>query len=1144
MRAPRAPVFGALLLRAAGAPAPPGTVTFTVADETHTVTATLKYRTCASHVCAAAGTWNWAGHSVICGHVCTDAECCTDGKGKAFSPDHIGYGSCSGEIQAPPNQTLFVQNISHGDCNLRCSDDQSCWGFSWTASSWSNSSGLCELMNPSPRRGCVDPQHLCFDCRHMLKALLPWFLPSGDKSCFGLTPLVVPTSDPTDGHAVINIAPAECQRLCDDAESCAGVEWDPAPSRRDFRDPDGWRPRYRGEPVPPPPPPAWSTCRLWATVNCTNGTLPNASACMEDDVCFYLRSGGRVEDCRRTLADYLSHYGPIGCLVMFGFVCLVSCVIGCASLRKGSPSESTADRRRRARMRKFWCVLFLVSGVPLLFLGLIAGTIPGLRADLIFTCPLQAEPPWGRNTAFPEVAIDTFTDKEGTATVNFFEDENSSSTGHLWERTETCMGPSAWGHKHRLPPPESRMWSTSAIEGMPNFGEYDMTVRCGYVDPEQLPSAESLSPVLSPEVRAGKITRVVQVVQYASKDDSCTTPVWEVIVGEGECISLNHSSTALAMRGHCSACEWLKWEGVKNAPYQMLVINSFCSLVFSGLVGLLTDTLIPFVGDQVARFVPCFRRNCGMCTSHGEVDDDVHFCPCAPNPKRRQEMTRDVNNWGEELPPQSMPDEDPELEKLRKKRPCCSDTGDKLTCVFLRCPGLCDLYSDWKHERGPTDEEGDEDSAGSTSGARSPGSPRSGRRSQGSPRLSLRSPPRPRSSASASPERSARFRSPPRAVPPPTPAADLVSGERISETEGSPTGSPYSFPPTTASREPRTQPSEPAGGDMSLDEGGGMSIDRRRTQPGSTPRSRDGGGSPYSSAPSEATSVASFRNRYPRKIKSCCRAGEYFRYWLDNIWRWFEDNIDRITEQFQDDLGQYEDALGFARSKSATTLAFIVFKSLYIFVFFFFALDASLLSTGSQWDRYQILYVRLVNSGSMLLLYEAALGADAALAALKAAKGDMDTREVQCKAQFNLLLTFCLVLLYLPALCTHVLPMAVAYPWVILVVYLFGFKVFVKWPEDFVNNFLASDWALLVSQRPYRALIYAHALGLWRKFTSSFLIALPLQMFFNYAVLLYSDAAYWSVVAREIHSRSWSCFLESHPEETPADHLQLFSFFF
>eukprot|EP00756_Hemistasia_phaeocysticola_P005624 Hpha_TRINITY_DN13424_c0_g2::TRINITY_DN13424_c0_g2_i1::g.131163::m.131163 len=1103
------PAYG--VTRTVTNPPPTPTVSFLAPEAT----------TCANFNCSglelANHSWNWMGAGGLClGDACTEVECCTTAESLQFAPEYAGYENC----EVHDDLWGSVGYRSYEECWSDCDNNKDCWGF------WSDRK-VCKLMLAGPLQHCTTPLHTCDKCQFWTRVLMPWFAVRSHPTMEACQPS-------GELRLVYNITPAACQALCDDLvdDGCNMAAYrryspfwyvNPISGR--------WRSAWDWEYTP-----FHSTCRLYR--NPLNATCSDSAekVCHPNSTCFYERTA-TAWNCQETPVAYLSHSGPLVCLSVLGSLAISTLVFTCVSVSKGA-SDSVKENR------KFFGRLLLIVAAPLLFFGFICAYIPGLRDSMLHICQGRVNPSWGANTLYDELEDTTDFDADGSAVLRWHKAEEGTQEcheenedGHIWE-LPGCFAPAAWGQGWaHLPPPGSMIWNMTFHPDMPFIGSYDISFRCGW-RPEDIRTHPRR--IISPNILDGTEQRLMQITQFQTKDGKCDGPTWEILMGERECLeSLGSLGDDLMVSAVCSSCEWLRWEAVKNAPYQMMMINSLCSLVFSGILALVFDTIIPMFGNKIAKSCPWFAVNCRcFTTTSDDMDEDWHFCPCAPNEERRIDMVGQEMVWAEQ-----------EDDEYPIGPACCSAAEQKLTCSNFRCLGLCDLEEDWTDTpRSDRESYWDDDvQDGLTDGSLATTQTPTGTSHHGTSHHGDRTSPRGgrRHPLTPSGQNLSRATTPRGSWDSRTPRRD----------PGLQTPRQKSFAPTNPRNEPFAEDYEDEEGDITFAEGdmtfadsSSITEDGHRYQSsvrGSIPTmARTQAPSSYYIDERTAATVGTEKQlRLPTRRHGCCRCKYMFRYWADNIWRWISDNQESITEGIIDDLHKHEGALQFARSRSAPSFAFVLIKTVYFFFFLTIDLMESSEDTRlSKWDRYQILYMRLCNSGIMLLLIECIRVVDANLQHIRA---NTMKREDMRKTHISFGLTIALAASYLPAFLTHIIPMGVVYVWVLLLLYVFGYKVLLKWPTYLIDSKLANDWEHRVENTPYRMLAVAHFLGLYQKFSGSFLMVLPVQMLYNYGVVLYSmSVPYWEIPIREYRSRTWSCFFETSKDEDLADKLQLYSFYF
>eukprot|EP00755_Sulcionema_specki_P021332 Sspe_Gene.74010::Locus_45326_Transcript_2_2_Confidence_0.667_Length_2648::g.74010::m.74010 len=239
----------------------------------------------------------------------------------------------------------------------------------------------------------------------------------------------------------------------------------------------------------------------------------------------------------------------------------------------------------------------------------------------------------------------------------------------------------------------------------------------------------------------------------------------------------------------------------------------------------------------------------------------------------------------------------------------------------------------------------------------------------------------------------------------------------------------------------------------------------------------------------------------------------------------------------------------YAMRNAAPSFYFLVVKTLFLIVFYAIAAKATQDRDVSGWVRYQMLYIRLINSGLPLLLLESFRGVVGSLKLLSAQReggrtgsGSQEMAAQIRMAQLNIVVTAVTLLLFAPSFVTHIIPMMAMFPWLVILIHLLG-KFLLTWPLVYMDKTLGKDWGTLVYCHPMRAYLAAQLLGMWMKFTSSFFIVLPLQNFYNYGVLAYAGEPYWDIPLLEYRSRDMNCFFED-PFYDASSALQFLSFFF
>eukprot|EP01062_Namystynia_karyoxenos_P056334 TRINITY_DN47286_c0_g1_i1.p1 TRINITY_DN47286_c0_g1~~TRINITY_DN47286_c0_g1_i1.p1 ORF type:complete len:1191 (+),score=346.02 TRINITY_DN47286_c0_g1_i1:99-3671(+) len=1127
-----------------------------VVGPTATPTETGPHQSCATHVCGGArADWNWAGPQGQCAGECSDARCCTDGGVLASAPTWAHHQHCGdGGLAAWGNGSL----ITELSCTQLCDGDSECYGYHWAPNgtdpdlpSEPGDIGPCWLAREAPLPACHDAALDCDLCRYHSKVLYPWFKPSG--SVEGMDLPEPPTQrcrgvqlpDSPDGPVqYCNMTPSDCQRACEaQGELCGAADWtllEGLPFRRDARS---------GKHAP-----CKTQCTLWETWDCNSttpapprvplnvtatATLPERSSddalgdalraepdapCRSNGTCLWRRTDSAAL-CTVTPGEYFGHWGPLLCLVFFSALCLTSTGITCMSLRKGG---SGLEGPRRT-----CCILFAVGVVPLSLLWLL-GLSEAVRISMLRNCPEWVNPRWGRNLPFPHFNVPSMfsADVQGSVNIRYKRDPPNFTTGHayravdtrgtcgaddgtrdghFWEFSRSCWSPAAWGQQwSRLPSPGHAVWNTTFHPAMPRLGEYDVGFTCGRVtadDAYALRSNSRMQHIVSDgvlhEIEVG--ARVISVVQFRTKDGSCGDPAWVTVLATEGCLRSMYpqevhgdSSRRIVFRGDCSECEWLRWQDVKNAPYMMMVINSLCSLFFSGIAGVFVDKLIPFlvkVAGKLPSAGPTIRKKCECCVPSGADEQEYSFlsCPCAPNEERQDELRRGKLHQVKLILKKTQLDADEE--KLAK-----------LSCWMLGVPGCCDLTPDW------------------------PGAPKEGEDFD----YAGQEPSHPAETSYATPTQMTMPDG--KLSPCHEPISDCpthLPGDMEEPTEWSPVSSP----------DPRCRHEPPYG-------------DERRTEdPDAAGDSGKEQKAPESTVSStEAEEHEKQRKKRLRKARreleksakknreSCCHTYLYVSYWISNVKRYLADNYDAIVDKITEVLSPYESASSYARSTSAPCFFFVLVKTSYLMLAFVVTIHEVATSPGfSLWDQYQVLYVRMVNSGAPLLLLEQCRVMLAAWELLKTGQASAADKGKAVRSIFFFLLTMAV---FLPPVVTHIAPMFFVFPWLLLILYVFGWQFFMQLPGYFINDVLARDWANLVQNRPFHAVALSELLGFWGKFSTSFFIVLPLQMLFNFGVLMYSGVPYWQIPGREVRSRKWDCFTDNNHGNSLAATLQEYSFYF
>eukprot|EP01065_Artemidia_motanka_P034827 TRINITY_DN4270_c0_g1_i1.p1 TRINITY_DN4270_c0_g1~~TRINITY_DN4270_c0_g1_i1.p1 ORF type:complete len:1099 (+),score=296.93 TRINITY_DN4270_c0_g1_i1:71-3367(+) len=1041
---------------------------------TPTTTQMLQVESCAPHDCGGSplSYWNAVGAQGTCYGECSNETCCSDGGSSPFSPDWVHFEWCStdglGEVQV----------LTFDECTSGCFGAPGCYAYRWTPGD--GLAGQCSHALAGPLVRCGPPLLECEQCRYHSKALLPWFevfgySQDGTAGCVGTSSAAQPSSPwIIPDNVRFNVTPADCQRHCEAMQTeCGGAEWKLLEPPAHVINP------LTGEVIT-----FASECTLWDSVTCgANGTVPR-KGCTGNGTCFYQRIGA-ADYCDVSIGDYFLSWGPMLCIIFLGCLCMVSTVLGCASMRKGGTAV-----REHART---CCKLFLSGLVPLSLLFAFA-IFPDVRSNMLTRCPARVQPQWGANSLLPDVQINESDvhAKTGTVEVHVFHSDNHSdecpSTNELrkdrfWEFAGSCWGPADWGQTFaHLPDPGTTIWNVSFAPGMPRLGEYDFTLYCQRTAALHPSAQRVVGPGLN--VSEGERPKAVFLVQFKSKDGTCTGPTWQVAFLQTDCMhglhlqNIDGEDVVITLQASCSHCEWLRWEHVKNAPYQMMIINSLCSLFFSGVAALIVDNLIPFLGDLISR-VPgigaTFKKNCECCTSgQDEGDDAVQFVPCAPSEELRSKIERGKRQ---------------QLRKLLGRWPRGEDEENlaQISCSRVGCPGCCDLATDWQ-ENAADDDDGDDDD---------PASPRPRRTTSTTEPIFIGT------------EATARD-------------GDMEVDTDLSSTESSPL---------------RQQRMEAAG-------------DRRPSAPAtvvmtssSADRTSDVN---RSGREAEAQQLSDLSDKLQPSRKGCCVCRQFVVYWFRNGRTYLYDNWDHIHDALSERLSSFQSAADFASAESAPCFFFVFVKSVFLWVAFVVTVQEVHGEVHlTTFDQYQMLYVRLVNSGIPLLLLESARGVLAAWAALHATgSGGKDSASEKRKAVRSIGLTILTVSFFVPPAVTHIVPMIFAFPWLILILYVLGWQFFMQFPGYVLNDVFAKDWKTLVDKSPWKAFIIAELLGFWGKFSTSFFVVLPLQMLYNFGVLMYSDVPYWDIPGREYRSRKWECLVDSQKAQSLAATLQVVSFYF
>eukprot|EP00756_Hemistasia_phaeocysticola_P042877 Hpha_TRINITY_DN16992_c0_g4::TRINITY_DN16992_c0_g4_i1::g.54113::m.54113 len=1106
--------------------------------------------------------WNWIGPQASCDGNCSFADCCTHGEGAPYAPRWAGFASCNtlGAVEVSTN----VPDTNM--CRAKCEADQMCYGYFWD-----NLASKCSVFM-QPLEACSTARMNCTNCNFFTKTVVPWFsMQSNVRGCKGVYMQGErPRKDFFPPNALVNVSSTDCQRICENNRSCAATEWR-------FMDTPDMEEDYITGVVRL----AVSFCILWEKVE--NCSISDEMVCPSNGPCWFVKEG-MVKDCSVDMMDYLLHYGPVLLMGFLGLMGLSSAVLKCAACRQGG-----RDLEEPAQS----CVkLFLIALGPLLAVTIAAALIGPLREILLGSCRALGEPPWGVNARLPVIGeppsssnISNITrsnattgynkdqlsaDDDGTVSVHMFVGNRSGCPtdeedpyDQFWEFGGSCWAPSDWGTQYaHLPDKGSLMWNLSFAEGMPSMGEYDFKLRCG--------SAKGLKAhpqvILEGNVGNDSMTesqRVIIFEQFKTKDATCKGAVWQVIFPEDECVNAFHDQ---AFKGgmapiwldvDCSPCRWLRWEGVKNAPYEMMIINSLFSLVVAGFMSLVVDNVIPILGDIIAK-IPgvgeVYKRYCCDCCFSDEDEDGkgLKFVPCAPNDKRKRKLERGKRKKFREILNRG-PKTEEEEEMVQ------------LTCQPVGCPGFCDLMTDWPEV--PSEEEDKEEEDESSSEipqAASCAAPEDARtdtemhETYATTELATTTVP-------TIPTRRHSHRQREPFCESHTDAETIAHSMRTHEVgameEATSTGW-LSSRASSASPSPRNRPGATAPPPVNtyapaLD----PDVLILRPNPLRSPEQnamdapcevspRSGGrhlGPPTVTMASSRNGDADERSKLKQELRpdnrGCFYCFDFVPYWAENTGMFLKDNWDELSDGLAESLGSFDSARQFAASRSAPSFSFVFVKSVFLWVMYAVTcreiVSQDYLGTFGQ---YQILYVRIVNSGVPLLLLESMRGVLAAWTVLNKQGGASPSEKAN--AIRSVLLCALTVILFVPPIISHILPMIVVFFWVPLLFYIIGWQFLMEAPTYLLNDVIARDWKGIVESSPWGAFILAEILGMWLKMASSFFVILPMQMLFNFGVLFYTLTPYWDIPMREIQSRSWDCHVHDDGEASLAAQLQTISFYF
>merc|ERR1712083_130591 len=95
------------------------------------------------------------------------------------------------------------------------------------------------------------------------------------------------------------------------------------------------------------------------------------------------------------------------------------------------------------------------------------------------------------------------------------------------------------------------------------------------------------------------------IQQYSTKDGTCRKASWTAYVPDRGCIPVANGSGIAFVKVECSYCEWLRWQGVKNAAYSTMLLNSVCSIAFGALMEVLFLIILPRVVSPLGETKLC-----------------------------------------------------------------------------------------------------------------------------------------------------------------------------------------------------------------------------------------------------------------------------------------------------------------------------------------------------------------------------------------------------------------------------------------------------------------------------------------------------------------------------------------------------------
>ena len=343
---------------------------------------------------------------------------------------------------------------------------------------------------------------------------------SCNYSSKGLLPWYETTAGPctTDFSVGVyeGISAAACERFCDDDPKCGGI----VISQMDI-----------SNPLVPVGSQLNISCQLWGKSFVCNTTNETSSMCDLDTQSCYFQKISFADLCQATLSEYLLHWGPILCITTLTGICLFAFALLCSTFRPGGGGSE---------VYLIPCILLLVCAGPLFCLFII-GTDPVARTSMLLDCPSHLEPPWGPFLKYnesdpPEVGF------EGSLDFKSCVENETLPEIDDWTSLSKCMQSVMW-------PPSLR---DMQLPGQPvAMGDYDIRIEC---------------------TDEGAI-----FTQHRSKDGTCETPVWNLLVEESVC----NSEMDVPLQVSCSSCDWLWWRSVKTAPYIVMVVNSLCSMISS-----------------------------------------------------------------------------------------------------------------------------------------------------------------------------------------------------------------------------------------------------------------------------------------------------------------------------------------------------------------------------------------------------------------------------------------------------------------------------------------------------------------------------------------------------------------------------------